>query len=507
MRWSLSSTLGMAVVQVVYISVMSRLLDPREFGIYAIAMLVVNTGDSFARMGVAQALIQRPTITRDDIRASVTTGTLLGLLLFAVLWVTAPAIGGFFSEPAAVPVIRVMGVHFVFIGFGVTGNSLLRRDLRFPQFSSAQFAAYVIGYAVVGISLAAAGAGVWGLGLVAAVLSAHFLVALFQCLYIRHPVRPVLDVRPFGHLYSFGARISAVRFLEFLGRQLDTITVGRYASTAALGQYNRAFVLVNVSMSQHLSRATTNVLFPGFSKIQDDEERTRRAFLSVIMLSGTLLWSVGAGIAAGAREIVLVLLGDQWDVAMRVVPLFAVAVALSVMTRLATLVCEARAELNKILGIQAVFIVALLAAYVAVSGIGGVVPFAAALAVGELVRQLVYIAVVRRMLGIGVVDMVLAYVPGFVAAVCVAIVVLGASQLSHVDGVPTIAVLALEIVAATVVLVLAVRFNPSRTLRREVRCRLDAAGMGRASAGVRALPARLLVHPGPPREAVDTPRR
>ena len=505
MRWSLSSTLGIAVVQVVYISVMSRLLDPRAFGIYAIAMLVLNTGDSFARMGVAQALIQRPTITRDDIRASVTTGTLLGFLLFAVLWVTAPTIGEFFSEPAAVPVIRVMGVHFVFIGFSVTGNSLLRRDLRFPQFSGAQFAAYVIGYAVVGISLAAAGAGVWSL--VAAVLSAHFLVALFQYLYTRHPLRPVLDVRPFGHLYSFGARISVIRFLEFLGRQLDTITVGRYASTSALGQYNRAFVLVNVSMSQHLSHATTNVLFPGFSKIQGDEARTRRAFLSVIMLSGTLLWSVGAGIAAGAREIVLVLLGDQWDVAMSVVPFFAIAVALSVMTRLATLVCEARAELNKILGIQAVFIVALLVAYVAVSGIGGVVPFAAALAIGELGRHLVYVIVMRRMLGIRAVDMALAYGPGLVTAASVALAVMVASQLSRVDRVPTIAVLALEFAAAAVVLVLVVRFSPFRTFRREVRRRLDAAGMGRASIGVRRLPARLLVRPGPPRAAVDTPRR
>ena len=200
------------------------------------------------------------------------------------------------------------------------------------------------------------------------------------------------------------------------------------------------------------------------------------------------------------------LLGDQWDVAMSVVPFFAIAVALSVMTRLATVVCEARAELNKILGIQAVFIVALLVAYVAASGIGGVVPFAAALVIGDS----------------GATSSTSSSCEGCSASELSTWRRLqpwprdrgkrgargdGASQLSRLDRVPTIAVLALEFAAAAVVLVLVVRFSPFRTFRRAVRRRLDAAGMGRASTGVRRLAARLLVRPGPPREAVDTPRR
>lgn len=363
-----------------------------------------------------------------------------------------------------------------------------------------QLASYALGYGVVGISLAVAGAGVWSL--VVAVVCGQFLSTAFQYSRTRHSLRPTFAVRRFSHLYGFGARISMLSLLEFFGRQLDTFAVGRYTTTALLGQYNRAFVVVNLPMSQQVSKAITNVIFPGFSKIQSDTLRLVRAYLSVLMLGGTLMFSVGAGMAAAAREIVLVVLGDQWDVAYRVVPYFACAVAFNIMTKFAELLCEARAELNKVLGLQMAYLVVLTSGYLAVSGFEGVVPFAATLAAAEFLRHIAFLYLIHRILSVPLTAFLRAYAPGAVAAVAVAVSVLLASQLARVDGIHLVVVLACEVLTAAVTLALSVRFNPFRQLRVEFFERLQVSGVLDKAGGLPRRAARLLVGSVPPRSNV-----
>ena len=492
MSWSYITAGLVAVVQVFYVAVTSRLLPPRAFGLYAIALLVMNTADTFAGMGVAQALIQRESVSREDVRAASTSGIGLGLLFFATLWLLAPAIAGFFTEPEAIEVLRVMGIHFVFIGFGLTSQALLRRDHRFRELAVAHCVSNVIGYGIVGPAMAVAGAGVWSLA--AAVLGSHLLHNGFTYLYARHPLRPTFAVRAFKSLYGFGARVSLLTLFEFLGKQLDTFAVGRYATTGLLGQYSRAFVVVSLPLGQHLRQAITRVMFPGFSRIQMDVQRVTRAYLSVVTLCGALMLSVAAGMAVASREIVLVLLGGQWDVAIRLVPLFAVAVSFNVMTRFAELVCQAKAELNKVIALQVAYLVLLAGAYVAVSGIGGVMPFAAVLAAGEIARHIGFTALLRKVFGIRFIDVALAYAPAVVAAGGVAGMVFLGRQTVRIDALPIQGVLAAEMLCGALGLALFIRFNPFPRLREELHSRLISAGLiGRRAGGLRTRLAMLLV--------------
>ena len=84
----------------------------------------------------------------------------------------------------------------------------------------------------------------------------------------------------------------------------------------------------------YVTQALTTVLFSHLSRIQDDLARLRRAYLSVLSLGGILLFPVCAGIAVAAPELVLVLLGPQWDLAASIVPWFALAGACSVISAL-----------------------------------------------------------------------------------------------------------------------------------------------------------------------------
>ena len=364
----------------------------------ALANLVVLFAQFFARMGLASALVQKPELSKEDIRAASTAGVALGAACFVAVWVLSPAISDLFRQPALSPVLRALGVSFIFQGWATTAMGLLRRQLRFRELSLINVGTYVLGYLVVGIGSALLGAGVWSL--VAAALVNQGSLAVWQYALVPHPVRPVVRWEPYRAVCGYGMRLSGAHLMDYVGSNLDTFTVGRVASTAVVGQYSRAYYLVFQPFRNYLTQALTTVLFSHLSRIQDDSARLRRAYLSVLSLGGILLFPACAGIAVAARELVLVVLGPQWDLAATIVPWFALAGACSVISALSQVLAEARADLNRSLGIQGAYILAL-AALLALAlkfRSHGVWVFGAAVAVAEVARHLGYLELMRRIL-------------------------------------------------------------------------------------------------------------
>lgn len=470
-RWTYLATVVQAILLLVYTGSMSRLLNPEDFGLMALAMLAMNAADIVGRMGVAQALVQKPTITQDDVRASVTSGLILGGICALSLFALAPFIAGVYNKPAVTPLLQVLSVHVVVVALGTTSGGLLRRAMRFRELALIQIATSVVTL-LVGLGAALAGAGVWSL--VAATTVSATAGVVLQYSRARHSLIPIARWRALSSLYSFGARISGLRFMEFLGRQLDTFAVGRYLSAAALGQYNRAFVLVNLPMSQYLTMALTSVLFPGFSRIQSDPVRVKRAYLAVLALAGLVLLPIGAGIGIAAQEIVRVVLGPQWDVAVTLVPWFALAIVLSLMSRFAELTCEALAELNKATALQGTYLVVLAGLLLAVSS-GELWMFAAALATGEIVRHLAFQILMSRLLGLHTREYWQVYAPALFTAVVVAAIIYAGQLAATTLDIGALGVLIVEVLLGAVGLLIGIRLNPVRSIKRLLRVRLNAA--------------------------------
>ena len=323
LSWFYLSTMTLMVANLAYTATVSRLLDPAAFGLMALANLVVLFIQYFARMGLASALVQKPDLSEEEIRAASTAGIAVGLACLVLIWILAPALAALFRAPDLPPVLRGLGVSFVFMGWSMTGLGLLRRQLRFRTLSMISVGTYVFGYLVVGVGLALLGAGVWSL--VAASVASTAAQAIWQYAIVRHPLRPVLRWEPYRAVCGYGARLSVAYMMDYGGSNLDTFTVSRVASTAVLGQYTRAYYLIFQPLSNYLAQALTNVLFSPLSRIQQDLARLRRAYFSVLSLGNLVLFPICAGLAVAANELVLVVLGPQWGLAVGLVPWFALA--------------------------------------------------------------------------------------------------------------------------------------------------------------------------------------
>lgn len=484
LRWSYLSSAGLVIANLAYTATISRLLDPVAFGLMALANLVVLFTQFFARMGLASALVQKPELSKEEIRAASTAGIALGAACFAVVWLLTPAISGVFREPALSPVLRTMGVSFLFIGWSMTGLGLLRRELRFRELLIIEVGTYVLGFLVVGVGLAVLGAGVWSL--VAGSLVSTASQAIWQYALLRHPIRPVLDWEPYRALCGYGMTLSGAHLMDYVGSSLGAFAVGRFAGTALLGQYNRAFYLVFQPLSNYLAQALTSVVFSSLSLIQDDTARLRRAYLGGLSLGGMVLFPICAGMAVAAPELVLVVLGPQWDLAAAIVPWFALAGGCNVVSKFSQSLAEARAELSRSLVVQGTYVLALGALLMLVLGFRsrGVWMFAAAVAVGELLRYLGYLGLMRCILGLSTAQVGLSHAPAAFASAGVALAI-AVVRTALVGNVPTLGMLVAEVGTGALAFALCIRFCPLPDVRRELRSRLTAAGALGSVGGLR----------------------
>lgn len=479
LQWTSLSTGAFFVMQIGYQAVINRLLLPETFGIMAIATLAMRFTRLMSTMGVSQALVQKPEVDRRDIRVAFTGTVMLASGVYAVVWFVSPAIAAFFREPQLLWVLRATTAALLIKGCGVTAEGLMQRRFLFQAIAIREIISYAVGFLVVGIGLALAGAGVWSL--VAAVLTGTVLSTATSYISAPHSVVPLLDWPRFRALSSYGGRLSIISLVQFASNNIDTAAVGRFTSTALLGQYSRAYYLTSMP-TNHLTDGLAKVLFPGLSRIQQDKYRLRRVYLGAVRLMAFALLPTCIGMAVAGRELVLVLLGPNWDEAIAIFPILALAAAFKVLSHVAGILCDARAELNRKLGLQVVHIGVLVGLLFAARG-QGLWAYAAAFAAAEVLRYLMYLVLIERIIRCGMWRLLGAYAPAAVSGLVVAAAILGVREAAVAADIPVWLVLVAEVVAGATALAISLRLPVSRKVRSELQRRLGHVRRSSSPAG------------------------
>ena len=488
LSWVYSATAAGAVMQLVYTAVMGRLLPPADFGLVAMALIVQRFGTYFAEMGVGQALIQKPDLDEGDVRVGFTTSVLLGLLFGLAIVGAAPLAAVFFETPAVTPVVRVLALSFVFSSLGRVATSLLRRELRFKALSGVEFATHAVAFLGVGIGMALLGFGVWSL--VGAQIAQGLLQSVLAFAARPHSLVPLFVWTRARAIYGYGARVSVISFLEFLGGSLDSLLIGRYAGSQPLGHYNRAFLLVNLPFQQVVT-GLSGVLFPAFSRVQDDLDRLRGAYRSSIGIMAAFLLPAAAGLAAAAPEVILVVLGPEWDLAAAVLPALAIAASLNFLSHLAGVACAATATLNWKLVLQLLYLLLLATLLLAASRSGHLVYYAWAVMAAALFRQVLYMRLMDRVLALGLRAHLALYGPAALTAVAVAAALTAVTWSLHRVA-PVAVVFAGQAATGAIVLLVSLLWGPLVGTRRDVRTRLEQAGLLAGAGGLTRLARTLL---------------
>jgi len=308
--WQYISIIAQALLQLIVLAVLSRLLSPEDFGVLGLAMIFVGFAALFSQLGVGPALIQRSEITPTHIRVGFTLSILLSLIFTLLMILIAPWTALFLKNDQVTDVLYVISFNFLFAGFGVVAESLLRRNLRFKSLMWANVWSYLFGYAMIGIVLAWLGYGVWAL--VGATLGQSLLKSVLLLVINPHPLVPSLARQEIRELLFFGGGFTLAHLLNYSANQGDYFVVGRIMGSEALGVYNRAYQLMMLP-AKYFSQVLTGVLFPVMAKMQDKRHQLTNAYLGGIAIVTLVSAPLGVLMITMASEIVEVLLGPKWS--------------------------------------------------------------------------------------------------------------------------------------------------------------------------------------------------
>ena len=307
MRWSIR---GIGLVSTV---ILARLLTPEDFGVAAMALLVIGLLYTFSEFGTSMHLIRVRDLDAAHCHTAWTLTLLQHIAVASLLVVLAGPIAAFFQEPRLVAVLHVLAAGSALGGLTSVSLALIRRELRFDlDFRFSVYRKLLVFTATV--TLAFLLRDYWALvyGHVIGTLGA---VVMSYCI---HPYRPRPSLARAGEYLRFAAAIIPMRMANDLRELAPKAVVGSMGNPAIMGGFTVSYGLATL-FTQEIVQPMGRGLFPNYTRLAGDRERLSTVYRQVLATVALVALPIGAGVSAVAPDLVQVLLGDQWDLAVPLV--------------------------------------------------------------------------------------------------------------------------------------------------------------------------------------------
>lgn len=309
--------------------VVARILSPADFGLFAMALIPLALAVPVRDFGLPFAIVHQTRLEAALLDRLFRVNLALSAALAALMGALAPLLAWFFEEPRMILPALWLAVATLLRGSANVHVGVLQRRMRYARLAMLDTLAVLAG-AVAAVVLAWRGHGV------TALLAQQMLTLCVQAVLlwafagwrprIRRPREEgtgrvaCVESAPLDALLRYGRALSASRLLAECAMQSDRLLVGRLHGSVALGLYQNALRWVSLPLLQLLEPLRI-VVVSGFSRLQAEPVRYRRFAGIAFELALTLLLPLFVALALVADLLIAVLLGTQWEAA---VPLFRV---------------------------------------------------------------------------------------------------------------------------------------------------------------------------------------
>ena len=306
--WRLLERGGTYVMNFIVSIVLARLLEPSLYGSIALVTAITAILQVFVDSGMANSLIQKKDTDDLDYSSVFYFNLVFCLVLYLGLFLAAPLIGRIYHDASLVPVVRVLGMTIVVSGIKNVQQAYVAKTMQFRRFFFATLGGTIFS-AVVGITLAYLGYGVWAL--VFQQLLNVTVNTVILWLTVGWKPKPMFSWQRLGSLISYGWKLLISQLLDTAYLKLYQFIIGLRYSTADLAYYNKGDQFPNLIM-ENVNASLDSVLLPVLSSEQDDRARVREMTRRAIRVSTYVLMPLMAGLAVCAEPLVRLLLTEKW---------------------------------------------------------------------------------------------------------------------------------------------------------------------------------------------------
>lgn len=306
--WTAMERFGQQFLRLIIGVIIARILEPSIFGIVGMTVVFTDLAQSILDSGFGSALIQKKDRNEIDYSTCFYFNVVVGLVLYIVLFISAPYIADFYHTEELADVIRVISIGFVFNSLIISQNAKLSAEFKFKASAIINIASYLIS-GIVGIVLAYIGFGV--LALVFQQVLACLLRVLFIEIYTKWIPMLIFSKRSFHYLFNFGNKVLVSGILLSIYNNLYTLVIGRIFAPAEVGYYNRANQFASLPSST-LIGIVMKVAYPLMAEVQDDTDRLRRSYQKFLRLPIYVIYPLLVGLIVLAKPFIVLLIGEKW---------------------------------------------------------------------------------------------------------------------------------------------------------------------------------------------------
>ena len=309
-KWSAAErSLNQGLTFVIQI-LLARILGPNEFGPLAIALIFFYLTEIFVDSGLGQSLIQAKSISKVDVATVFYSNLLISIVCYLVLWACAPHIANLYNEPIISPVSRWIFLNLIMSAFARTQMSLLNREMKFKKLFYITTPAILIS-GIVGLAMAFYGFGVWALVVQMNLRFAINATLLWVFSDRNHFPNLAFSFSSLKKLGSFGIYIFASDLIYKGSQHFYGLIIGKAFSIEQLALYNRANGFQKTPTGV-LAQVFGRVLFPVFSRIQEDNEKIVKALRYGMPVLSCVIFPSMVFLMASSEPFIRTILSEKW---------------------------------------------------------------------------------------------------------------------------------------------------------------------------------------------------
>lgn len=308
LKWMAGMRLLSQILMWIATLLVIRILSPEDYGLMALASVVIGLLEVLDDMGLADALVKKKDPSKTYIKQVFSVLMILSILFYALLYFTAPLIATFYEDERLTLIIHVLGLQLLIRTFFYVPDGIMRRNMDFRSISIINFIATFVQSAVT-ITLAFTGFGVWALVLGA--LTATIIKTIGSLIVTRYICLPDFRFREIVEDIKFGALIVVNRLLYYFYDSSDTLIIGKVLGSNLMGTYAVSKQIAELPIDKFM-RILNEVGFSAFSTIQDDHEKMKYLLCKAVRVLSLTVFPVFMGISCVSPELVSVVLGEKW---------------------------------------------------------------------------------------------------------------------------------------------------------------------------------------------------
>lgn len=305
--WNAIDKAGFQVVALAVGIITARLLSPRDFGLMGALAIFVAISNILVESGFTSALVRRPNNSDKEYGAIFYFHLLLSILIYILLYISAPLIASFFNMPELESLSRFLFLAIIINSLGIVQNIVLTKSLSFKLMSAINLTSALVA-GVVAVILVLFGFDYWALAwqLFLQSFVRVFLMWIFGKRFSFNP-----DFQVIREVFSFSIFLLLTSLGTTIVKNIYNVIIGRLFSAEQLGYYSQANKFQQIP-STVISSTQVGVAYPVLAKLNSEPTRQLFYFRKIIRITSFLIFPVMMGLLSITNELVTIVLTDKW---------------------------------------------------------------------------------------------------------------------------------------------------------------------------------------------------